>query len=153
MNTFKPNDKVVCIDATPIPIGAPNNSYQDFKFPNGYIEEGTVYCVRSVIMGRCSGESLDIVGPYVLLNNNPVPWNGQRFRKLERNKEKMKRKAENAVPVLSWSQSQQRRLANKKTNIQALYLMSSTLICNMLADYEISLFMPNRSSMCVQAKI
>jgi hypothetical protein len=89
MSTFKPNDKVVCIDATPIPIGAPNNSYQDFEFPNGYIEEGTVYCVRSVIMGRCGGESLDIVGPYVLLNNNPVPWNGQRFRKLERKAEKL----------------------------------------------------------------
>ncbi|MDB4055528.1 hypothetical protein N9496_06005 [Akkermansiaceae bacterium] len=99
MNTFKPNDKVVCIDATPIPIGAPNNNYQDFEFPNGYIEEGTIYCVRSVIMGRCGGESLHIVGPYVLLNNNPVPWNGQRFRKVERNKQSKKRKAEKEVKV------------------------------------------------------
>ena len=39
MSTFKPNDKVVCIDATPIPIGAPNNNYQDFEFPDGYIKE------------------------------------------------------------------------------------------------------------------
>jgi hypothetical protein len=33
------------------------------------------------------------------LYGRPVPWNGQRFRKVERNKEKMKRKAENAVLV------------------------------------------------------
>jgi hypothetical protein len=50
-------------------------------------------------MGRCGGESLDIVGPYVLLNNNPGPWNGQRFRKVARNKEKMKRRAEKEVPI------------------------------------------------------
>ena len=99
MSIFKPNDKVVCIDATPTPIGAPNNTYQDFEFPDGYIKEGAVYCVRSVIMGRCGGESLHIVGPYVLLNNNPVPWNGQRFRKVARNKEKMKRKAENVIRI------------------------------------------------------
>ncbi len=99
MNTFKPNDKVVCIDATPIPIGAPNNSYQDFEFPNGYIEEGAVYCVRSVTLAKVGGQALHIVGPYVLLNNNPIPWNGQRFRKVERNKEKMKRKTEKEVLV------------------------------------------------------
>ena len=93
MNTFKPNDKVVCIDATPIPIGAPNNSYQDFEFPDGYIKEGSVYNVEDVVTVRQSGESLYITGPYVLLNNNPVPWNGQRFRKVESNKEKMERKA------------------------------------------------------------
>jgi hypothetical protein len=89
MNTFKPNDKVVCIDATPIPIGAPNNSYQDFE----YIQEGTVYCVRSVIMGRCGGESLDIVGPQVFLYGKPVPWNGLRFRKVERKKQRNKKAA------------------------------------------------------------
>ena len=93
MNTFKPNDKVVCIDATPIPIGAPNNNYQDFEFPDGYIKEGTVYNVEDVVTVRQSGESVYITGPYVLLNNQLVPWNGQRFRKVERNKEKMERKA------------------------------------------------------------
>jgi hypothetical protein len=81
MSTFKPNDKVVCIDATPIPIGAPNN----------------------VVTVRQSGESLYITGPYVLLNNQLVPWNGKRFRKVERNKEKMEQKAEtkNATQVRS----------------------------------------------------
>ena len=107
MNTFKPNDKVVCIDATPIPIGAPNNTYQDFEFPNGYIEEGAVYCVCSVTLAKLGGQALHIVGPYVLLNNNPIPWNGQRFRKVARNKEKMKRRAENAdFKVLTARQQQ-----------------------------------------------
>ena len=99
MNTFKPNDKVVCIDATPIPIGAPNNNYQDFEFPGGYIEEGTVYNVEDVVTVRQSGESLYITGPYVLLNNQLVPWNGKRFRKVERNKEKMEQRAEKKVKV------------------------------------------------------
>jgi hypothetical protein len=101
MSTFKPNDKVVCIDATPIPIGAPNNNYQDFEFPGGYIEEGTFYCVRSVIMGRCGGESLDIVGPQVFLYGRPVPWNGLRFRKVEKNKQRKKRKAEKEIDTES----------------------------------------------------
>jgi len=122
MNTFKPNDKVVCIDATPIPIGAPNNSYQDFEFPNGYIEEGAVYNVEDVVAVRQSGESLYITGPSVLLNNQHIPWNGQRFRKVERNKEKMERKAENAVPALSQSRPRQKRPANKNCNIQASML-------------------------------
>jgi len=43
-----------------------------------------------------SGESLYITGPYVLLNDRLVPWNGQRFRKVERNEEKAERKAEKA---------------------------------------------------------
>jgi hypothetical protein len=93
MSTFKPNDKVVCIDATPIPIGAPNNTYQDFEFPNGYIEEGTVYCVRSVTLAKVGGQSLHIVGPYVFLNNEPVPWNCQRFRKVEKTKQRKKKAA------------------------------------------------------------
>ena len=81
MNTFKPNDKVVCIDATPIPIGAPNNTYQDFEFPDGYIEEGTVYCVESVVTARQGGESLHITGPYVLLNDNLFPGMARGFGK------------------------------------------------------------------------
>ena len=93
MNTFQPNDKVVCIDATPIPIGAPDNTYQDFEFPDGYIKEGTVYNVEDVITVQQSGESLYITGPYILLNKQPVPWNGQRFRKVERHEEKMKKSA------------------------------------------------------------
>jgi len=97
MSTFQPNDKVVCIDATPIPIGAPNNSYQDFEFPDGYIEEGTVYCVRSVTSAQVGGQALHITGPYVLLNDNLVPWNCQRFRKVARSKEKMKRRAEKEI--------------------------------------------------------
>ena len=83
------------IDATPIPIGAPNNNYQDFEFPDGYIKEGTVYNVEDVVTVRQSGESVYITGPYVLLNNQHVPWNGKRFRKVGRNKEKMKRGATN----------------------------------------------------------
>ena len=94
MNTFQPNDKVVCIDATPIPIGAPNNTYQDFEFPDGYIVEGTVYNVEDVITVQQSGESLYITGTYVLLNDQHIPWNGQRFRKVESNEESMKAKEE-----------------------------------------------------------
>ena len=99
MNTFQPNDKVVCIDATPIPIGAPNNTYQDFEFPDGYIKEGAVYNVEDVVTVQQSGESLYITGPYVLLNDRLVPWNGKRFRKVESNEERMARKEENEAEV------------------------------------------------------
>ena len=95
MNTVQPNDKVVCIDATPIPMGAPNNTYQDFEFPDGYIKEGTVYNVEDVVTVQQSGESLYITGPYVLLNDQHIPWNGQRFRKVESNEGRMEQMASN----------------------------------------------------------
>jgi hypothetical protein len=51
MSTFNPNDKVFCIDATPIPIGAAGTSLADFSFPHGYIEEGHIYCIQSTGRG------------------------------------------------------------------------------------------------------
>ena len=98
MSIFKPNDKVVCIDATPIPIGSPGDSYIDFDFPNGFIEEGAVYCVSGV-RELWEGQALFLVGPCAVKKGEIIPWNEQRFRKVERNKQSKKRKAKKAVPA------------------------------------------------------
>tara|TARA_B110000483_G_C17889213_1_gene424801 strand:+ start:48 stop:485 length:438 start_codon:yes stop_codon:yes gene_type:complete len=98
MSTFRPNNKVVCIDSTPIPIGSPNTSYIDFEFPEGYIQEGAVYCVRSVVPNLFGQPALFLVGPRAVLNNQTIPWNGQRFRKVNHRKQKAKRSAKKKQP-------------------------------------------------------
>ena len=98
MNTFKPNDKVVCINARPQSFGVRSEDVPHVKLPNGFIEKDAVYCVREVVNLR-TGDGLFIVGPQVFLYGTPVPWNGLRFRKVERNMEKIKRKAKKEVKV------------------------------------------------------
>jgi len=98
MSTFQANDKVVCIDATPIPIGDPNHSFIDFTFPNGYIEEGSVYCVQSVVPSAGGCGALYLVGPRAMLRFQNVPWDNQRFRKVTHQKQKAKRSAKQSQP-------------------------------------------------------
>lgn len=81
MNT---SDKVVCVDDTPVPTfhDAPLYSY---RFPNGMIKKGEVYCVERVIELRCTG--LILVGKPILQNVRnqgwvEVGWNSKRFRLL-----------------------------------------------------------------------
>ena len=95
MNIFKPNDKVVCINARPQSFGVRSEDVPHVKLPNGFIEKDTVYCVREVVDLR-TGDGLFIIGPQVFLYGKPIPWNGLRFRKVEKNKGEMKRKAEKA---------------------------------------------------------
>ena len=92
MTTFKPNDKVVCINARPQSFGVRSEDVPHVKLPNGFIEKDAVYCVREVVNLR-TGDGLFIVGPQVFLYGKPVPWNGLRFRKVERKKQRNEKAA------------------------------------------------------------
>lgn len=98
MNTFQPNDKVVCIDTTPIPISSPDTSLIDFTFPNGYIQEGSMYCVEGVVPAIGGGSALYLVGPSAVLDGIDIPWNGQRFRQVKRQRQKVRHSAKKNQP-------------------------------------------------------
>ena len=85
MSTFNPNDKIVCIDATPMPLNCDRHlTGLDFTFPNGFLEEGDVYCIQSVGKGSDGYPAIKLVGLPVFLLGQEVSWNGQRFRKVAR---------------------------------------------------------------------
>ena len=99
MSAFQSNDKVVCIDATPIPIGSPDTNFIDFTFPNGYIQEGSIYCVKTVVPAAGGGRALYLVGPAAVLDGIDIPWNGQRFRQVKRQRRQARRSAEQNQPL------------------------------------------------------
>lgn len=80
---MKAGDKVVCIDATPLPNYAPRDSdLSEFSFPDGFIEEGMIYCIDETFM--LFGElGLFLVGKRILCDGEEVGWLSRRFRKLE----------------------------------------------------------------------
>ena len=98
MSTFQPNDKVVCIDATPIPIYGLGYTLIDFNFPNGYIKEGSIYCVTEASTGSDGYGALRLAGKPVFLHDIEVEWNDQRFRKVEHQKQKASRSAKQKQP-------------------------------------------------------
>ncbi|MGB6223028.1 hypothetical protein [Haloferula sp.] len=82
MSEIHKGDRVVCIDATPIPISPNGLSGTDFTFPGGFIAEGDVYFVSTVAKDYRGGQTLRLVGHPVLACGREVHWNGLRFRKL-----------------------------------------------------------------------
>ena len=102
MSIFKPNDKVVCIDATPIPIYIPpgvSASVSDFFLPGGFIKEGSVYCVLDCHSRGIGGDAVYLAGKPVYLHGKEVSWSSHRFRKLEKKKQRKKKRARKAAPV------------------------------------------------------
>ena len=83
--SLQANDRVVCIDATPIPINAPGFSLPDFAFPGGFIEEGAVYCIADAYERPDGPIAVTLVGHPVLLRGHEIAWNAERFRKLKGN--------------------------------------------------------------------
>jgi hypothetical protein len=78
---MKTGDKVVCIDATPIPTHA--GTILDYSFPCGYIEEGSIYCVAGLGHSRPRGQfvRLFIVGkPVIQTSGGDLGWHPGRFR-------------------------------------------------------------------------
>ncbi len=95
MSTFQPNDKVVCIDATPIPIYLPpgvSAAISNFTFPNGAIKEGGVYCVLDCLSQTPGGDKVYLVGKPVYLYGEEVSWSSLRFRKIDQASDKRKKK-------------------------------------------------------------
>ncbi|MEP4079955.1 hypothetical protein [Haloferula sp.] len=82
MSNFVPDDRVVCIDATPIPFGAPGYSHAEFSFPGGFLVEDQIYVVSDVSTDRQGDACLRLVGHPVIIRDYEVSWNGRRFRKV-----------------------------------------------------------------------
>lgn len=90
-------DKVICIDATPIPIGAKGHDITDFSFPGGFISEGDIYCVTDVKICLNQAASLQLAGKPILFCGEKSAWNSGRFRKISRNKNHATREAKQTV--------------------------------------------------------
>jgi hypothetical protein len=81
---MKIGDKVICVDATPLPNFAPRDlELSEFVFPQGYIEEGAVYCVAQVMIDKKGHLGLFLVGKSILFRDSEVGWFSGRFRSLE----------------------------------------------------------------------
>lgn len=85
---FKPNEKVVCIDATFEPKVCPSDGSIDcFSFPDGFITLGSVYCVERVFKASPRRYGLLLVGMRVYYQEEEVGWYWRRFRKVGRSRE------------------------------------------------------------------
>ena len=81
MRTLRPSDKVVCIDATPIPAkSGKGRTILDFVLPFGFVEEGKVYCVESARVRHDLTLELGLVGKPIIVDGRDVFWNSARFR-------------------------------------------------------------------------
>ncbi|MDF1815257.1 MAG: hypothetical protein P1V20_23860 [Verrucomicrobiales bacterium] len=81
-------DKVVCIDATPLPNFAPRDAdIDEFTFPDGFIEEGAIYCIENVFEYRPEIYGYYLVGIRLLCGTQEYGWCSGRFRKIEPQRE------------------------------------------------------------------
>ena len=82
MDPVQFNDRVVCIDATPIPLNVPDTDFGDFTFPHGFLKEGQTYCVTAVIRGSDGQPGYRLAGLPILHDGGEIHLNGQRFRRI-----------------------------------------------------------------------
>ena len=80
MSEFHTNAKVVCVDATPLPINVSGAVRTEFSFPGGFLEEGAVYCVTRVSASSDGNAGLFLAGIQVIYRGFEIAWNSQRFR-------------------------------------------------------------------------
>ena len=82
MHGFHPSAKVVCVDATPLPINVAGAVTTEFSFPCGFLEEGAVYCVTSVVRvrGNDGHPGIYLAGLPVFHGDKEISWHGHRFR-------------------------------------------------------------------------
>jgi hypothetical protein len=88
MSDFHRHSKVVCIDATPLPINAEGATHAEFTFPSGFLVKGATYAVIQVGTGSDGQPALRLAGCHVLHKDTPISWNGQRFRLIKTKKRK-----------------------------------------------------------------
>jgi hypothetical protein len=101
MSDFHRHSKVVCIDATPIPINVTGATLPDFTFPNGFLVKGATYAVIHVGTGSDGQPALRLAGCHVLHKDTPISWHGQRFRLIKTKNRKAHRNSKMAKPSLS----------------------------------------------------
>ena len=100
MSHFQPNDKVVCIDATPIPGYLPpgiSATISDFDIPGGMIKEGAIYCVLAA-HSHASDYAVYLVGKPIFCFGKEVSWSGYRFRKIDHNSTQQKKRLQQKKP-------------------------------------------------------
>lgn len=82
--SFPPGTKIVCIDATPIPILAREQiTVLDFTFPNGFLQEGRIYCVEVAIPLADGSHGLHLLGLPIFARGTLCNWHSSRFRMVE----------------------------------------------------------------------
>jgi hypothetical protein len=81
--SYPPGTKVICIDATPIPIYCASAwEPDDFSFPNGFLQEGTTYCVARAIQNPDRSFGLHLAGLPMFFRGREGNWHHLRFRKV-----------------------------------------------------------------------
>lgn len=96
---MKPGDKVVCVDATPLPNFAPPDcELSEFSFPDGFIEEGAIYCIDEVIPKE-PRDGILLIGKRVLFLGAEATWCSTRFRKLETTSNSVSQKSRREIPA------------------------------------------------------
>ena len=66
MSDFHRHSKVVCIDATPLPINAEGATLAEFTFPSGFLVKGATYSVIQVGTGSDGQPALRLAGCHVI---------------------------------------------------------------------------------------
>ena len=103
--SYPSGTKLICIDATPIPIRCgPGISSLDFTFPNGFLQEGASYCVERSIQNPDGSCGLFLTGLPLYLYDREANWHHLRFRKsrsqkkeLAKSEKELKQSVEKAV--------------------------------------------------------
>lgn len=81
MNDIIEGCKVVCVDATRLPIHVRGAALTDFEFPGGMLGEGTVCLVERCAINPRGRVALWIAGFSVLHCGREIVWDGIRYRK------------------------------------------------------------------------
>lgn len=116
--TYPSGTKVICIDATPIPIRCgPGITVLDFTFPNGFLQEGTTYCAERAHPLPDGSFGLYLTGLPILIHGQVANWHSSRFEILQPQGQKIKTqhatlKSSHVTPTQNPSQSEKIRVGN-----------------------------------------
>lgn len=97
---MKSGDKVVCVDATPLPNISPRDSELDeYLFPDGFIEEGAIYCIDQAFPHKKHPGvyRVFLVGKTIIFRGEEVGWHSHRFRKLDELREPAESEASESI--------------------------------------------------------
>ena len=84
METFAPGDRVVAINTDlSAPICRMESLPDAYSFPDGPLNEKTVYHVEKVRSAADGHQGLFITGIRVFVGKYHVPWDSSRFRKVD----------------------------------------------------------------------
>ncbi len=99
METFAPGDRVVAINTDlSAPICRMESLPDAYSFPDGPLNEKTVYHVEKVRSAADGHQGLFITGIRVFVGKHHVPWDSSRFRKVDFLKGHVPKKRRRKVP-------------------------------------------------------